>query len=188
VTTFGVRGYNCATPLPAELDVERFLHFHCHFDAAKSVNHQEATMRIRAFLLLSAVIGLTACSDTTGPIPASQIAGFWTFERGPGSSVEMSLAVNADLVSGNGSWFNEGMSNGDLTAAGHIAGGSVQLDLVLSASVLQGGGVVRHGIFSGRLVTSNSLVGSLTYDDEPTFAASFNRLARDPVTAHLQAP
>jgi hypothetical protein len=118
-------------------------------------------MRIRrTTCLLAALLG-AACTDPVG-LPAA-LDGTWS-HFDPAMRYTMTLATQANAVSGSGEWSGEACCTGSISVHGNVAGHTTvafDLDFVATAGGLQPPPPFSQH-FEGRLVRGDSLAGTLT--------------------------
>ena len=120
-------------------------------------------MTNRRLLALLGALGMSygaACADPAGP--AAALDGRWS-HFDPAMRYTMTLATDANTVSGSGEWSGEACCTGSIAVRGAFDGGIVAFDLDFIATA---GGLRPPPPFSqhfeGRLVRGDSLSGTLT--------------------------
>jgi hypothetical protein len=130
---------------------------------------------IASMLLVTAVAN--GCADSIGP---ESIVGLWDMTGSPpGNSQDMVLTLNGSTVSGRGSWCGEALGCGTTTVTGTATGNSIHLVTTFDSGLIE--------TFDGRLISRNSLVGSVAMSMTPSevfmSSQSFRRLTEDPIRA-----
>jgi hypothetical protein len=122
------------------------------------------------FLLLVAVTAAVSCGGgVSGPVAPLTVQGRWTApNQVPGSSTVFDLLLADSTVAGTGTYTIEAGPSGTISVTGTATALRVDLDLARSD------GLVGH--FRGRLVTADSMSGSLyftglPYGNDPIIAA-----------------
>ena len=119
---------------------------------------------------------MNGCSDSISP---QSIVGIWQEnDSPPGNLLEITLALNASAISGQGSWCGEALGCGLTTVTGTATGNRFHLVTTFSNG--------RVETFDGSLVSSNSLAGieTETTADGTHLSSdqSFTRVFRDPAS------
>jgi hypothetical protein len=111
-------------------------------------------MSVTSVLLLA--VAVNGCSDSVGP---RSIAGVWEEDGSlPGSSLEISLALNTSIISGQstisgqGSWCGEALGCGLTSTTGTVTGDRIHLVTTFDNGQIE--------TFDGTLTSSNTLAGS----------------------------
>jgi len=127
-------------------------------------------------LLMSVVSGLVlalavnACSDSISP---QSIVGLWAEDNSPaGNSLEITLALNASVISGQGAWCGEALGCGLTSTTGTATGDKIHLVTTFDNGRIE--------TFDGTLKSTNTLAGSARDISGPQIelphAESFHRL------------
>ena len=127
-------------------------------------------MKARHILLGAAI--LLGCSDVTS---SPFLAGTWDQEFTiPGNSLEFTLAVHGDAVSGTGHWTGEACCSGPVTVSGDAIGGEVHLSLTFTTDA---GAMLppRTSAFVGRLIDRQVLSGNFVNADGSLYPTTFRR-------------
>lgn len=128
-------------------------------------------MRRSRLIMLSCALLALGCSDLTSP---SRLDGAWRQEATfPGDGLEITLATNADSITGTGSWSGEACCSGPVTVAGTTTHG----DVTLTLSFVAFGNVVPpwSETFTGRLSDANTLAGTMLLRDAASAPVVFTR-------------
>jgi hypothetical protein len=109
---------------------------------------------MRSVLLVSLIAFVAGCSSSTAPGP---IAGTWTqLNMFPGSSTTMTLRTTGTAIVGSGDWCGELLPCGKLSVSGFADDSGIHLVIRFDNGSRQ--------FFDGRLVSSDSLVGSAKWE------------------------
>ena len=105
-------------------------------------------MSVMSAFLVAAVAN--GCSDSISP---QSIVGLWSEDNSPaGNSLEITLALNASVISGQGTWCGEALGCGLTSTTGTTAGDKIHLVTTFDNGRIE--------TFDGTLKSTNSLTGS----------------------------